>query len=85
MGPLEKKILKLFFYVLEPRWSTVPNLLHFGWNFKHKPPQAADPPLPLKHLENLLTNFYVMAKIKPNFSFEAWNISKFTTKTTQQK
>ena len=46
MGPLKKKKLKKFSYVLDPRWTIVPNLLHFGWNFKHKPPQATDSPHP---------------------------------------
>ena len=32
-----KQILDFIFYVLEPRWTIVPNLLHFGWNFKHRP------------------------------------------------
>ena len=47
MGPLKKKKFKFFFYVLDPRWTVIPNLLHFGWNFKHKPPQATDSPHPL--------------------------------------
>ena len=36
----------IFPKILGPKWRTVPNLLHFGWNLKHKPPQATDSPHP---------------------------------------
>ena len=46
-----------FFHVLEPRWTIVPNLLHFRFGLKHKappprtlylpPPSYSIPPLPL--------------------------------------
>ena len=44
----EKNISIFFLYVLDPRWINVQNLLHFGWNFKHKPPKATDSPHPFK-------------------------------------
>ena len=42
----KKLFLKLFFYVLEPRWTIVPNLLHFGWNSQTWAPHC-NSPLPL--------------------------------------
>ena len=45
---LKKTNFQFFFSVLDPRWTIVQNLLHFGWNFKHKPPQATDSPHPFK-------------------------------------
>ena len=47
-GPFNPKFLFFIFpKILGPKWRTVPNLLHFGWNLKHKPPQATDSPHPL--------------------------------------
>ena len=47
-GPFKEKKNFNFFSLCDPRWTIVQNLLHFGWNFKHKPPQATDSPHPFK-------------------------------------
>ena len=51
-----EKIQNPVFYIFDgqknspfnPKWRTVPNLLHFEWNLKHKPPQATDSPHPFR-------------------------------------